>query len=186
MDRDAPTDAELLVLTARSPEAFGQFYERWEPAILAWMVRRTRNADAAVDLTAEVFAAALGAAGRFEPRDPGGSTAAWLFVIARNTLLTSLRRGRVEEQARRRLARWEPVHLDDVDVTAINELQHDAALLRALEHLPASQREAVRLRVIDEREYDAIAAELQCSTLVVRKNVSRGLKALRTSIQEHP
>ena len=178
------TDAELLRLTASDAEAFGEFYERWEPAILAWMMRRTRNADTAVDLVAEVFAAALGAADRFEQRERDGSAAAWLFTIARNTLLTSVRRGRVEQRARLRLAAWEPVELDDVDTRAIAALDgDDGALTRALEHLPPSQRTAVRARIIDERRYDDIALELKCSSLVVRQNVSRGLKTLRTKAQ---
>jgi RNA polymerase sigma-70 factor (ECF subfamily) len=183
--RKTHTDAELLQLTATDPEAFGDFYRRWEPAILAWILRRTgRNPDVAVDLTAEVFAAALTGAAGFRPADETGSAASWLFTIARNILVSSIRRGRVEEQARHRLARWEPVDLDAVDIEAIVALaSEDGELLRALELLPPSQRVAVRARILEEREYDDIAAELSCSSLVVRKNVSRGLRALRTTTQ---
>lgn len=182
--RRARTDAQLLLETRTRPAAFGEFYERWEPAIVAWMMRRTRNPEVAVDLTAEVFAAALGAAERFEEREPSGSAAPWLFAIARNTLGTSLRRGRVEAQARLRLAAWEPVALSDVDLDAIAALDQEGVLMRALEHLPPAQRTAVHQRVIEERDYDEIAADLRCSELVVRKNVSRGLRRLRTRIQE--
>ncbi|HET6508367.1 MAG TPA: RNA polymerase sigma factor [Baekduia sp.] len=162
------------------------FYERWEGPILAWLQRRTRDPEVAVDLSGEVFAAALSAADRFIGAG-SGSAAAWLFTIARNTLLTSIRRGRVEEQARRRLITWEPVHLHEVDLDAIVELAADGpALMAALEQLPPRQREAVRARVLEERPYEEIAQQLACSEMVVRKSVSRGLKALRARMKDQP
>jgi RNA polymerase sigma-70 factor (ECF subfamily) len=178
------SDAELLKRTKDDAEAFAVFYERWEGPILAWLQRRTQNPEVAVDLCGEVFASALGAADRFIGAG-SGSAAAWMFTIARNTLLTSIRRGRVEEQARRRLETWEPVLLFEVDLDAIVELQSDGpALMKALDNLPDRQREAVRARILEERPYPEIAERLQCSELVVRKSVSRGLKALRKTMKD--
>src|ERR1700727_195696 len=51
------------------------------------------------------------------------------------------------------------------------------AALELMESLPSQQRDAVRARVIDGREYDEIAEELRCSPSLVRKRVSRGLGA---------
>jgi RNA polymerase sigma-70 factor (ECF subfamily) len=39
-------------------------------------------------------------------------------------------------------------------------------------------------RVVAERPYAEIAAELRCSELVVRQRVSRGLKRLRSEMEE--
>lgn len=181
--RSAP-DAELLRRTKDDPEAFAVFYERWEGPILAWLQRRTKDPEVAVDLSGEVFASALGAADRFIGAG-SGSAAAWLFTIARNTLLSSVRRGRVEEQARRRLQTWEPVLLHEVDLDAIAALASDGPpLMAALEQLPARQRDAVRARILEERDYEDIARELECSEMVVRKTVSRGLKALRERMED--
>jgi RNA polymerase sigma-70 factor (ECF subfamily) len=183
--RSAP-DADLLKRTREDAEAFAVFYERWEGPILAWLQRRTQDPELAVDLCGEVFASALGAADRFIGSG-SGSAAAWLFTIARNTLLTSLRRGRVEEQARRRLQTWEPVLLHEVDLDAIVELASDGpALIAALENLPPRQREAVHARIVDERSYPEIAEQLACSEMVVRKTVSRGLKAMRDRMKDQP
>jgi RNA polymerase sigma factor (sigma-70 family) len=180
------TDAELLGSTREDAEAFAVFYERWEGPILAYLLRRTRDPEVAIDLSGEVFASALGAAHRFIG-DERGSAAAWIFTIARNTLLTSIRRGKVEERARRRLVAWEPVALIDVDLEAISALEYDGpALMAALRQLPARQREAIHARVLEERPYDEIAEQLQCSELVVRKTVSRGLKALRNRMEQTP
>jgi RNA polymerase sigma-70 factor (ECF subfamily) len=38
--------------------------------------------------------------------------------------------------------------------------------------------------VLDERSYAEIAAEMDCSELLVRQRVSRGLKALRSRIKD--
>ncbi len=56
------------------------------------------------------------------------------------------------------------------------------AALELLEGLAKDQREAVRARIVDERDYREIAAELRCSQSVVRKRVSRGVNAIRASM----
>jgi RNA polymerase sigma-70 factor (ECF subfamily) len=77
------------------------------------------------------------------------------------------------------------VLLFEVDLDAIVELQSDGpALMKALDNLPDRQREAVRARILEERPYPEIAERLQCSELVVRKSVSRGLKALRKTMKD--
>ena len=55
---------------------------------------------------------------------------------------------------------------------------------RPARRLPPEQREAVRARVLDERDYADIARELHTSELVVRKRVSRGLATLRTHMEK--
>ena len=54
--------------------------------------------------------------------------------------------------------------------------------LLALAALPAAQRQAVEEHVLRDRDYPEIAGELQCSEALVRKRVSRGLRALRTRL----
>jgi RNA polymerase sigma factor (sigma-70 family) len=102
MDLERLTDQELLVLARDTPPAFGVFYRRHVHAIHGYFRRRVFEVEAAFDLTAETFAAALRAVPRYEPRPEPAR--AWLFGIARNTLLEALRRGQVEDRARRALA----------------------------------------------------------------------------------
>jgi RNA polymerase sigma factor (sigma-70 family) len=173
-------DETLLAASAREPAAFGAFYRRHEERILRWFLVRAGDAEVAADLTAETFAAALAGAGRFRPRK--GSGEAWLYGIARNTLAMSRRRGRVESRARRRLG-LPPLELTDELVERIEALGTTA--LELVEALPADQRQAVRARVVEEREYADIAKDLRCSEAVVRKRVSRGLASLRTSMEGH-
>ena len=93
---------------AGDPAAFVQFYRRHLAAILAFFLRRTGDPELNADLTAEVFAAALLAAPRYQPGDL--PALAWLYGIASHKLADSRRRGRVEDEARRRLA-LEPLEI---------------------------------------------------------------------------
>jgi RNA polymerase sigma factor (sigma-70 family) len=179
------TDEQLLAATPRQGEAFAVFYRRHENAMLLFFRRRTSSPETAADLTAEVFAAALVAAPRFRPgRTPA---VAWLYGIANHKLASSRRRGRVEDRARRRL-RMEPLVLTDEAlerVEALVDAQRAADVLaRLLAALPPDQHDAVRSRILDEREYDDIAGELECSAAVVRQRVSRGLQTLRSTYRE--
>ncbi|WP_053227114.1 RNA polymerase sigma factor [Solirubrobacter soli] len=95
-------DADLLSAAARRDgDAFAAFYRRHESLVLGYLRRRVGEPELAFDLAAETFAAALLSAGRY--RGSEGPATAWLLGIAHNKLLESLRRGRVEAAARRKL-----------------------------------------------------------------------------------
>jgi DNA-directed RNA polymerase specialized sigma24 family protein len=51
------------------------------------------------------------------------------------------------------------------------------------QRLPADQRAAIEARVVDEQEYEQIAAATQTSEAVIRKRVSRGLASLRRKLE---
>ena len=175
-------DDDLLAhFAAGDAEAFVAFYRRHLPAVLGFFLRRTGNPELTADLTAEVFAAALLAAERYRPGER--PALAWLYGIAAHKLADSRRRGRVEDEARRRLS-LQPLAIDDEELARVQELADPGAAEAAVLTLPPAQRDAVLARVVDERTYAEIAVEMQCSELLVRQRVSRGLRALRAQIQE--
>jgi DNA-directed RNA polymerase specialized sigma24 family protein len=154
-DADEERDAAIVAAVGRGDQdAFDEFYVRYLPLVVRWAVRETRNREVAADLTAEMFAAALTAARRFRP-----------------------------ERGRRIGA--EPVLLADADLDRVEELASlDENVIRLLEGLPATLRQALTERVLHERSYEEIAAELSCSESVVRQRVSRALKTLRSQMEE--
>lgn len=175
-------DGDLLSATvAGESEAFAVFYRRYLPRVAGLLMRQTHDREVSADLAAEVFAAVLLAAGRFR-RSESDSAWPWVCGIAQNKLRESRRRGQVEDRARRRLC-LEPEVLDDVDLRRIEELGEDTEVLALLDGLPGRQRNAVRARVLQERDYADIAAELRCSEMVVRQQVSRGLTRLRVQLE---
>jgi RNA polymerase sigma-70 factor (ECF subfamily) len=181
-DRARWSDAQLLAGVAACDEhAFSVFYRRHLRTVVGWCVRRTGDPELAADLTAEVFAAVLLSAARYEPTHD--SAVGWLLGIARNVLGHSLRRGQVDARARERIGA-SSLTVQDADLAIVLEMAGgaDDAAAEWLAVLPADERAAVRARVIDELGYGEIAQSMGCSELVVRKRVSRGLARLRAGL----
>jgi RNA polymerase sigma-70 factor (ECF subfamily) len=179
VDRERWSDQQLLAaIAARDGDACTVFYRRHLARTVAFLMRETRDPELTADITAEVFATVIVAAGRYRPET--ASAGPWVIGIARNTLSATWRRGMVENRARRRLA-MEPIELDESDLeeTGAMAAGPDTGLLELVESLPGDERHAVRARVVHERSYSEIAAQLDVSELVVRKRVSRGLGRLR-------
>jgi RNA polymerase sigma-70 factor (ECF subfamily) len=77
-----------------------------------------------------------------------------------------------------------PLALDDEDLLRIAELSAAGEeALRLLDQLPPAQRDAVRAHVLDERGYQEMALELGHSEQLIRQQVSRGLRRLRTLME---
>jgi RNA polymerase sigma-70 factor, ECF subfamily len=182
--REAPVfedldDEELLVLSARRAEAFGAFYERHAEALLRFFARRTLDAEAAAELTAETFAEAFVSRRRFRPRGLGG--AGWLYGIARHQLSRFHRRGEVAARARRRLGLPER-SVSEEDYERIEELMDlegvRKAIADAYRTLSPEQRDAVTLRVVEGKPYQEVASALSCTEQAARARVSRALRRL--------
>jgi RNA polymerase sigma factor (sigma-70 family) len=172
------TDAELLRAARRDADAYGELYRRYRERIFGYFLRRTRDEDAALELTAETFSRAWVTRERFaDERD--GSAAPWLFGIARNVLLMSVRRGEVERRVAVKLGVSDRLDLEG-DVEPEPRWTEGADEL--LSTLPPSQRDALRLRIVDELEYERVAEELGTSPATARVRVHRGLAALRARL----
>ena len=181
-----PSDEDLVVGAGRDVDGFGVFYTRHVHELLGFFVRRTADAQVAADLTGETFAAAFVARRKFRSEGPG-SARAWLFGIARRVLGHYLRRQEVSDRYRRKLGMTSIV-VDDASALRVEELADLAsirsALRDALSSLPASQIDAIRLRVIDEMPYRDVARQLGCTEGAARVRVARGLARLAEVIEQ--
>jgi RNA polymerase sigma factor (sigma-70 family) len=167
------TDEALLA--SGDLEDFGLFYDRYVRSLLTFFQRRTFDPEVAADLTAETFAAAMVARGRYQARS--STAAAWLFAIAQHKLADYRRRGSTEDRMRARLG-MEPVPVSAGDMEMIRWLGDEVAT-QMVEDLPADQRDAIRAHVLDDRDYAEIARSQRLTEATVRKRVSRGLRVLR-------
>jgi RNA polymerase sigma factor (sigma-70 family) len=150
-------------------------------AILEYFARRTHDPESAADLTAETFAAAIVARGRFRPGPLPAS--AWLFGIANHKLADFQRRGRAENRALRRLGVERPP-LGEEDAQLVAFMADDVSM-RLLSELPEDERQAIQAHIIDGREYADIAAAAVISEPAARMRVSRGLERLRARMGGH-
>ena len=74
-----------------------------------------------------------------------------------------------------------PLALDDEAIELV--VTADGDVVELLRRLPADQRDAIEARVVDEQEYEQIAAATHTSEAVIRKRVSRGLASLRRKLE---
>ena len=74
-----------------------------------------------------------------------------------------------------------PTALDDEAIELV--MTTDGDVVELLQRLPADQRAAIEARVLDEQEYELIAAATQTSEAAIRKRVSRGLASLRRKLE---
>ncbi len=168
-----------------SETEFAAMYAREIERVLIFLARRTLDVTIAADLAAETFALAFRGWRRLQGRTDE-EIRAWLFTVARRQVSRYLRSARAEQRAVRRLGIQVPiVHEDDVDLI---EQRAGLGALRAelneqLRILNPEQREALRLRVVEDRPYPEVAIALGISEQAARARVSRGLRALRSVLE---
>ena len=173
----------MLPLT--TADGFVALYRRESETVLRFCARRVLDGEAAVDLCAETFAEAFrgrrGFRGTTEPE-----ARAWLFTIARRQVARYLKHGVLDRRARDAIGMQTPRLLEG----EAEEIERRAGLepLRAalageLEQLGRDQREALRLRVVEERPYPEVAVSLGVTEATARARVSRGLRALAASLE---
>ena len=179
------TDAELLKAAGGDAQAFRDFYDRYAVWIRSWFLRHTGSETASLDLTAETFAQAWHASRRFRD-EADGSGAPWLFGIARNLLRQYHKHNRIESAARERMG-LEASFAECEDYERVDERSEAGALAPLLRYavraLPAEQRRALELRIVQGLPYDAVAGRLGCSTNAARLRVSRALRTLTTQMR---
>jgi RNA polymerase sigma factor (sigma-70 family) len=169
----------------RTPDDFAALFAAEAPRLRAWLERQAGDRQVANDLCAETFARAWQERRRFDPARPDASVQGWLFAIARTELSRYRRRERVGTRARRRLGMAESAPADETQ--AVVDRLEAARLAGTLDRAMAAalterERAAVRLRVVDELDYPALAARLNCTEPAARQQVSRGLRALRAHL----
>jgi RNA polymerase sigma-70 factor (ECF subfamily) len=156
--------------------------------VLVYLTRRTYDPEVALELTAETFARAFADRKRFRG-NADAEAEAWIYAIARHLLARWYRRGQVERRALARLGMQVP-RLEADEYERIEELAELPAmrteLAAALQALSHDQREALRLRVIDELSYEQIARRLGVPEPTVRARVSRGLRGLAAALEGGP
>lgn len=170
-----------------SADAIDSLYRREARAMLTFFARRTHDPEAAVDLLGETFAQAIADARRFKGDQE--AAVAWVYGIAHHRLVDWYRRGQVERRALER-AGIERRALTEAEYERIEELAGLAELrgrvADELAALPGDAQVALKLRVVEEKSYDEVAAALGVSAQTARARVSRALRTLAGRLEGIP
>lgn len=148
---------------------------RFAPRLRAFIRRRVRDDATADDLAQEALLKVYRS--RHTLRD-GTRIEAWLYQIARGTIIDHYRRRRPSEELPETLSTETP------DERAALRAQVIAAMKRFLEELPESYREPVRLAELEELPLARIALRLDLSLTAVKSRVRRGRALLKRKLQD--
>lgn len=156
---------------------FSEIYNRYARDVHRFSLYLSGNSALAEDLTAETFVRAL-----CGPSDLHVDTVkAYLFAVARNLYRDVLDRQRrlipIGDLA-------EPADQASLPDEEVANRQRFFAVLKAIQRLPESQRDALVLSIDEELRYDQIGAILGCSVAAVKVRVHRARLQLRLDLQE--
>ena len=180
-------------VVAGEAEAFNLLVKRWEKKLFNFGLRLTGNRDEALDIAQESFTRAFEQIRHLKDPDKFPQ---WLFRIARNCWISNLRR----DQS----ALTESLTNDIEGVPSIEDLLSDhvavsiergqrfeqnelrVILARALNTLPAEQRETVVLKIYEGMKFSEIAEIAECPVSTVKSRLYLGLKELRKLLTDQP
>ena len=132
------------------------------------------NRDLADDMAQDAMVRAWAARDSYTP---GSNFRAWIFMILRNQYYTTLRRNA-------RMVSWDPEIAERILVVSAN--QHDRLnvddVSRALQKLPAEQREVLMLIGANGLSYEEAAEIMGCAIGTIKSRLARGRAALAALI----
>lgn len=178
-EADAGNGEAALAEAARSDRyAFGELYERYYARVYRYVYHRLGNAPDAEDITALVFMKALEALPSYHPRR--NTFAPWLFRITRNAVIDHFRRRRFQSSIDE--LEHQSSEVDPAGHVLERERREELGALVA--HLSPDQREVVLLRFAGDLSYAEIGAVLKKKEPAVRMLLHRGLRKLKTVIED--
>ncbi len=185
---EASDEALMLRYQAGDAGAFDLLYARHRGGLFRFITRQCRAREHAEELFQEVWVNLIQARERY--RDEA-QFRTYLFTIAHNKLMDYFRRhGRVElrlyefdgeESAVDQLA---TSRVDEPLVRAESQ-QQGAAILRAIEALPAPQREAFLLHEEGGFSIEEIAATVGCNAETAKSRLRYAVAKLREQLREY-
>jgi RNA polymerase sigma-70 factor, ECF subfamily len=181
----------MLDVKAGDEQSFGLLLQRYRTPLVNFLYRMVRSREQAEDLAQEVFIRVYRAR---EEYVPSAKFTTWLFRIATNLALNSLRDHRHEKL---QISMDAPVTKDaedgderpfevaDKHPTIEQELLEEdrrKMIRHAIEKLPEKQRVAVLLHKYQELDYAEIAKILSCSESALKSLLFRAYEALRVEL----
>ena len=186
------SDVQLMLDVKAGDEAsFELLLHRYRTPLVNFLYRMVRSREQAEDLAQEVFVRVYRAR---EEYVPSAKFTTWLFRIATNLALNSLRDHRHQKQEVSMDAPLtvdaedgdeRPFEVADKHPTIEQELVEEdrkKMIRHAIEKLPEKQRAAVLLHKYQELDYGEIAKILSCSESALKSLLFRAYETLRVEL----
>ena len=180
-------DAELMLRVRDGDQrSFELLLEKHRGPMIHFLRRMVQNEAVAEELAQEVFLRVYKSRGNYEP---SAKFTTWLFRIATNLALNSLRDNRYHQMD---VSIDAPVEEDVAPLQLpARELRIDEKMIerdrsefirRAIAALPEKQRVAVLLHKYEEMDYGEIAKILECSESALKSLLFRAYETLRVEL----
>jgi RNA polymerase sigma factor (sigma-70 family) len=189
MHDTAETDEALMARYANGDvPSFEALYRRHELRVWRYLERNTRNRATADELMQEVWFAVARDAQRYQPT---ARFSTWLFTIAHNRMIDSLRANR-RQTSLDELGYEADVVIDQLmaepsagPVAAAIARDQATALTRAVEALPDDQREVFLLQIEGDLSVEDIATITNSSFETTKSRLRYARTKLRECLKEY-
>lgn len=176
----APDHGALIHAIARHRDraAFADLFAWFGPRVKAWMMRAGSNPTAAEELAQETMLAVWQKAHLFDPARAGAST--WIFTIARNLQIDTLRRERHPSDLMQDPADELEAPLQADRVLAMS--QQETRIRAALSLLPPDQADVIRKAFFEDKVHAEIEKELGIPLGTVKSRLRLAMNRLRAAL----
>ena len=176
-----PTPEDLMhaIAVRRDRTAFVELYRQLGPRVKAFLMRQGADKESAEDVTQEVMLTVWRRAEQYDRSKAAVST--WVFTIARNRRIDSLRRTRRPEFDPEDPALLpEPARAADdvVDLAEQGRLLH-----AAVAELPEEQERLLRMAYFEDKSHSMIAEELELPLGTVKSRLRLAMAKLRHALE---
>ncbi len=186
------SDVQLMLdVKAGDQQSFELLLQRYRMPLVNFLYRMVRSREQAEDLAQEVFLRVYRAR---EDYEPSAKFTTWLFRIATNLALNSLRDHRYQKLE---ISMDAPIVADaedgderpmevadehpDIEQHLVEEARKKM-IRHAIEKLPEKQRAAVLLHKYQELDYSEISKILRCSESALKSLLFRAYETLRVEL----
>jgi len=162
-------------------DAFARLFAHFAPRVKSYLIRSGSPEVQAEEIAQEVLVTVWRKAAFFDAAKASAST--WIFTIARNLRVDSLRRGGGRE-ALDDAVDFDLMEADEPGVEDRLHASRESARLRgALAQLPPEQQRVLRLAYFDDESHSSISTELGIPLGTVKSRVRLALAQLRRLLE---
>ena len=179
-ERELMTVHLVAVGRRRDREAFAALFRFFAPRLKSYFLRLGTQPRTAEDLVQETMLRVWDRAGLYDPARAQAST--WVFTVARNLRLDSLRGERHPEPESEALLAGLADEGEDAEAL-LDSARREERVQIALASLPAEQIEILRLSFFEDVPHAEIARRLELPLGTVKSRIRRALRRLRGIVE---
>ena len=170
----------LAVARDRDRDAFTRLFDHFAPRLHAYLLRLGSDSGSAEEILQDVMSTLWNKAHLFDPSK--SSLATWLYRIARNRRIDTLRRDRLDY--------FDPMDAPDVASDEegadrrLDMSQREDRIRESLETLPPDQLVLIRMAFFDDLSHSEIAEKTGLPLGTVKSRLRLAMKRLRQLLDE--